>query len=162
MRDPQTIRFLTIGAFCFMLVLIGNNCMAQNQDNEIRKVIDKLFAGMKASDSAMVRSVFLTENSFTTISKNNKDSVIVKSQGSAEGFIKAVGTAHKEIWNEQIYNVIIKTDGPMAIVWAPYKFYLGDTFSHCGVNAFTMIQTTNGWKIREITDTRRKTDCPSS
>ena len=136
--------------------------MAQNQDVEIRKVVDKLFQGMKSGDSAMVRSVFLTDNSFSTISKNSKDSVVVKSEGNAEGFIKAAGTAHKEIWDERIYDVIIKTDGPMAIVWAPYKFYLGNTFSHCGGNVYTIIQTIYGWKIKQITDTRRKTDCPSS
>ena len=100
-------------------------------------------------------------NSFSTISKNAKDSVIVKSDGDAEGFIRAVGTPHKEVWDERIYNVKITTDGPMAIVWAPYKFYRGETFSHCGVNVFTLIQTANGWKIKEITDTRRKENCPS-
>jgi hypothetical protein len=134
--------------------------MAQNSDQEIRKVVDHLFTGMISGDSAMVRSVFLKDNSFYTIYKNAKDSVIVRSDGDAGAFIKAVGTPHNEKWDERIYDVNIKVDRPMAIVWAPYKFYLGKTFSHCGVNVFTLIQTTNGWKIKEITDTRRKTDCP--
>ena len=162
MRYTPFIRTFS-SAISFLIALsFYATCTAQNNDAEIREVIDKLFKGMKSGDSAMVRSVFLRDNSFSTISKNSRDSVIVRSDGNAEGFIKAVGTAHKEIWDERIYDVVIKTDGPMAIVWAPYKFFLGDTFSHCGVNVFTIIQTANGWKIKEITDTRRKTDCPSS
>ena len=162
MRHTPFIRIFHLTITCLISLLFHSTCIAQHNDTEIRKVVERLFEGMKSGDSAMVRSVFLRDNSFSTISKNTKDSVIVKSDGNAEGFIKAVGTAHKEIWDERIYDVVIKTDGPMAIVWAPYKFFLGDTFSHCGVNVFTIIQTANGWKIKEITDTRRKTDCPSS
>jgi len=162
MKATQPTRSLMIGFFYLVCILFQYECIAQNHDTEIRKIVDKLFEGMKSGDSAMVRSVFLPENSFTSISKNSQDSVIVRNEGNANGFIKAVGTPHAEIWDEQIYDVNIKTDGPMAIVWAPYKFYRGKTFSHCGVNVFTLIETAKGWKIKEITDTRRKADCPSS
>jgi hypothetical protein len=47
----------------------------------------------------------------------------------------------------------------MASVWAPYKFYLGDKFSHCGVDVFQLMKTGDGWKIIYIVDTRRKGDC---
>ena len=160
MSKVPTNHFFTTLILTVTFVLFHRTGQAQKQDTEIHAVVDKLFEGMKAGDSAMVRSVFMKDNSFATISRNNKDSVIVRSDGNADGFIKAVGTPHKEIWDERIYNVNISIDGPMAIVWAPYKFYRGETFSHCGVNVFTMIQTTTGWKIREITDTRRKDACP--
>jgi hypothetical protein len=75
-------------------------------------------------------------------------------------FVTAVGKTHPEKWDERIYDVKISADGPMAVVWAPYKFYRGEIFSHCGVNVFTMIKTRQGWKINAITDTRRKTGCP--
>ncbi|WP_221389873.1 nuclear transport factor 2 family protein [Dyadobacter sp. NIV53] len=152
--------FFTILVLTLIFNLSHQTLLAQKQDSKIRAVVDKLFDGMKAGDSAMIRSVFMNDNAFSTISKNSRDSVTVRSDGNADGFIKAVGTPHNEIWDERIYNVKISVDGPMAIVWAPYKFYRGETFSHCGVNVFTMIETTTGWKIREITDTRRKTDCP--
>ena len=160
MSKVSTNHFFTILILTVTFVLFYRTGQAQQQDMEIRAVVDKLFEGMRTGDSAMVRSVFMKDNSFTTISKNSRDSVIVRSDGNADEFIKAVGTPHKEKWNERIYSVNISADGPMAIVWAPYKFYRGETFSHCGVNVFTIIQTTTGWKIREITDTRRKDACP--
>ena len=141
-------------------MIFSKTATAQTPEADVRKVVDRLFDGMRSGDSAMVRSVFLKSNLFTSISKNATDSVIVRSDGDAEGFIRAVRTPRNEIWDEKISNVKIDIDGPMSVVWAPYKFYRGDTFSHCGVNVFILIHTVNGWKIREITDTRRKTDCP--
>jgi hypothetical protein len=47
----------------------------------------------------------------------------------------------------------------MATAWTPYKFYLDKTFSHCGVNAFQLFKSENGWKIISILDTRRKEPC---
>jgi hypothetical protein len=49
----------------------------------------------------------------------------------------------------------------MAMAWVPYSFFLGDTFSHCGVNAMLLVRSREGqWRIQSILDTRRKEDCP--
>ena len=124
-----------------------------------RETVDKLFTGMRNGDSTAVRSVFTKTAALTSISKNAADSTITH-KGSVDGFVKAVGTPHKDRWDERIYDVRVSIDGPMAVVWAPYKFYLGDKFSHCGVNVFNLIKTNAGWKINDITDTRRKDACP--
>lgn len=144
--------------FLSLLIIISNIASAQSQEAAIRASVDKLFDGMRSGDSSALRSVFQPQSILTSISVNAKDSV-VSHQGKTEEFIAAVGKPHPKKWDERIYDVKISVDGPMAIVWAPYKFYLGDTFSHCGVNVFTMIKTPQGWKINAITDTRRKETC---
>jgi hypothetical protein len=40
-----------------------------------------------------------------------------------------------------------------------YKFYVGETFSHCGVNSFQLFKDKEGWKIIYLIDTRRKDPC---
>jgi hypothetical protein len=147
-----------------LLVLLLNifnydNVKAQDTNDMVRQTVDRLFNGMKTGDSTKLRSIFTSECSLTSISKNASDSVEIH-KSSIAGFVKAVGTPHKEIWDERIYDVKISIDEPMAIVWAPYKFYLGEKFSHCGVNVFTLIHTKTGWEINGITDTRRKENCP--
>jgi hypothetical protein len=47
----------------------------------------------------------------------------------------------------------------MAAIWTEYSFYLGDKFSHCGVNSFQLFKDETGWKIIYIVDTRRKEGC---
>lgn len=156
--------FLTLVLLFTVITLATNRVRAQAeatsaQAASAREVVDKLFTGMRNGDSTTVRSVFTKTAALTSISKNAADSIITH-KGSIDGFIKAVGTPHSDKWDERIYDVKISIDGPMAVVWAPYKFYLGDKFSHCGVNVFNLIKTGTGWKINDITDTRRKEACP--
>ncbi|QRR03133.1 nuclear transport factor 2 family protein [Dyadobacter sandarakinus] len=131
---------------------------AQNAETDIRHVVDKLFDGMRRGDSSMVSNVFAAGATLQSISADKPGQAALHAE-SVDAFIKAVGTPHAKQWDERIYNVKLLTDGPMAVVWAPYKFYLGGTFSHCGVNVFTLLQNGNQWKITGITDTRRKDNC---
>ncbi|MCF2445337.1 nuclear transport factor 2 family protein [Dyadobacter sp. CY345] len=142
-----------------LLITISNLAFAQSEETSIRASVDKLFDGMRSGDSSLVRSAFTSQAILTSVSINEKDSVVI-SNSKADGFVAAVGKPHTEKWDERISNVKISVDGPMATVWAPYKFFRGETFSHCGVNVFTMIKTKTGWKINAITDTRRKANCP--
>lgn len=155
--------FLTLLLLITIAAAAANHTRAQASNSTeaaaARRVVDKLFTGMRDGDSTTVRNVFTRQCTLTSISRNAADSVITH-KGSVDGFVKAVGTPHKEQWDERIYDVKISIDGPMAVVWAPYKFYLGDKFSHCGVNVFNLIKTNAGWKINDITDTRRKDACP--
>ncbi|MDR6807663.1 hypothetical protein J2Y45_004863 [Dyadobacter sp. BE34] len=151
--------FLTLALLANAFASAASAAMPPSDETDARQVVDKLFTGMRTGDSTAVRSVFTKTAALTSISKNAADSVITH-KGSVDGFVKAVGTPHKEQWDERIYDVKVSIDGPMAVVWAPYKFYLGDKFSHCGVNVFNLIKTNTGWKINDITDTRRKDACP--
>ncbi|OJV18416.1 MAG: hypothetical protein BGO21_22970 [Dyadobacter sp. 50-39] len=139
--------------------LIANAATPPSDETDARLVVDKLFDDMRNGDSLAVRSVFTKQCTLTSISKSAADSIVTH-KGTVDGFVKAVGTPHKDKWDERIYDVKVSVDGPMAVVWAPYKFYLGEKFSHCGVNVFNLIKTATGWKINDITDTRRKDACP--
>jgi hypothetical protein len=38
----------------------------------------------------------------------------------------------------------------------PYQFYIGDKFSHCGVNSFQLVKLQGQWKIQYLIDTQEK------
>ncbi len=148
-----------ITLFYFSLLIFGiTKVQAQTQQAGVRAIVDQLFTGMKMGDSSLVAKSFIADATLQSVSVTADGKVKADKDGIG-GFIKAVGTPHQEMWDERIYDVKIQVDGPMATVWAPYKFYLGEKFSHCGVNAFTLIKTESGWKIAGITDTRRKEGC---
>ena len=59
-----------------------------------------------------------------------------------------------------IWDTKIQIDGNMAQAWAPYAFYVGKKFSHCGVDAFQLFKSTDGvWRIFHLADTRQKDGC---
>jgi len=122
---------------------------------EVRKVIDRLFEGMKKGDSSMVRKTFLPNATLNTSFVNTSGEAKVH-QESITSFFNAIGTPHKETWDERILSCEIRIDDNLATVWTKYAFYADNVYSHEGVNAFQLVKTAGEWKILIITDTRRK------
>lgn len=120
---------------------------------EVRSVIDRLFDGMRAGDSAAVRAAFHPQARLQSVVL--RDGVPGVATTSIEDFAQAVGAPHDAIWDERLSDVQISVDDPLAQAWMRYEFYLGDRFSHCGVNAMQLVRTEAGWQILQITDTRR-------
>jgi hypothetical protein len=48
---------------------------------------------------------------------------------------------------ERMWDPEVRVDGPFATLWAPYDFYSGVEFSHCGTDAFQLAKTSVGWKV---------------
>ncbi len=147
-----------------IIMQLSTHMHAQNEQDSndslaVRHVIDKLFDGMREGDSAKVASVFGEQvNMYTSFT--NKEGVKMVKKGALEPFLKAIGTPHDQIWDEKIWDTKISIDGGIAQVWTDYAFYTGTEFSHCGIDAFHLIKdSTNGWKIVHLMDTRRKEGC---
>ena len=141
----------------FAMANIAAYCQ-QTETDAVKKTVNIMFDAMRKGDSTLLKSVFSKEMVLQSVS-NNKEGKAVLSTEKADGFVKAIGTPHSAVYDERITFGDIKIDGDLASVWAPYKFYLGDKFSHCGVDVFQLIKTTDGWKIIYIVDTRRKDNC---
>jgi len=132
----------------------------QLKKEEVIQVVKQLFEGMRAGDSTMVRKTFVAKaEMYTALEKDGKAEL---HQGSVDDFVKAVGTPHETTWNEKIWSYKVRVDGRLASVWAAYTFYLGNQISHCGVNAFQLFHSNEGWKIIQVTDTRRKKACQTT
>jgi len=119
-------------------------------------VVVQLFDGMRAGDSAMVRSTFAPDARL--VSTSIRDGQPALQSVEIDRFVEAVGTPHEEVWDERLWNVEVRIDANLATVWTEYAFYLGEELSHCGVDAFQLFRSRDGWKIFQIADTRRGAD----
>lgn len=122
---------------------------------DVRSTLDELFDGMRAGDSAAVRAVFHEEARLMTALGPSDTSTVQATE--VDRFVEAVGQPRDEEWDERIWDVEIRIDGPLASAWVPYAFYVGSERSHCGVNAVQLVRHKSGWKILQLTDTRRQT-----
>ncbi len=144
--------------FC-SLTARGQGPTNLDQDKQaVMDVILRLFDGMRAGDSDMVRSVFYDQVEMYTSTTDKSGKPVLK-KDDVEKFITAVGTPHDEVWDEPIWDYEVRIDGNLAQVWTKYAFYLGKQFSHCGVDAFHLTRTSDGWKIFHLTDTRQREGC---
>jgi hypothetical protein len=127
---------------------------------EVMAVVRRLFDGMRAGDSAMVRGVFHPQLRMLSVVQAKEGGVRLNVETSADGFVKAVGTPHPARWDERIFNERVEIDGALASVWVDYTFILGEKLSHCGVDHFLLLRGDDGkWSIISLADTRRTTGC---
>ncbi len=119
--------------------------------------VHQLFEGMRTANPTTVREVFAAEARFAML--NDRGGPLRVTVQSVNGWIDAIG-ASAGGWDEQLYDVEVRADGNMASIWAPYTFYLNGAVSHCGINSIELLYDAEGWKVTQISDTRRGEGCP--
>lgn len=142
-----------VAALCFLMFAFPTYGQLSDE-KQVIAAIDQLFAGMRAGDSSQVQQVFAPQARLCSVSEAAEVHEISLIQ-----FLTAVGTPHDDVWDERLTEYDMKIDGTLATAWTPYSFYRGEEFSHCGVNAFHLVKSPTGWKILQITDTRRQSEC---
>jgi hypothetical protein len=145
----------------FILILISvwfsPSAFAQ-EEQAIQQVIASLFEGMKSKDLSKIEPAFLSSAQMQTVIASQQGATV--GTNSVQDFFNRIATTPAEtVLDEQILDYQIKIDGQMAAAWTPYRFYVNGAFSHCGVNSFQLVKTSEGWKITYIIDTRRKEGC---
>lgn len=138
--------------------LIALSASAQNDEkDEVMATVNNVFEAMRTNDSTLLRSCFIPDaRAYTLIPSSDP---FPMREGSIDKFIEAVGKPKSDVWNEPIWNEKVHIDGVLATVWVDYAFYLNDKLLHCGVDAFQLVKTGDGWKIFVLADTRRMSDC---
>ncbi len=130
---------------------------APHADEEaVVAVIVQLFDGMRAGDSAMVRRTLAPEARLVGTSARDGEPVL--RTVDIGRFVEAIGEPHDEVWDERLWDIEVRIDQNLATVWTQYAFYLGEKLSHCGVDAFQLFRSSDGWRIFQIADTRRSAD----
>lgn len=121
--------------------------------------IQKFFDTMAARDSSGARSVLMPEGRFYSVRDGN-DPPVVRTFTNAE-FLDRLAS-QKESVRERFWTPEIRIHGAIAVVWTPYDFWIDGKFSHCGVDAFDLVKTPEGWKISGGVYTVQREGCPTS
>lgn len=138
--------------------IIASPLPAQGPDEAaVREVLDRVFTGMAEADSAGIRSALAEGARFALVASPDEASTIRYS--SPDGWLAAVADSQNR-WEERIYDVAIRVDDTMASAWTPYVFLLDGAVRHCGVNSIELLKARDGWKITQLSDTRRTEGCP--
>lgn len=143
---------------CCILLIAGYTGKAQTAADSVKAVISQLFTAMRNADSAGIVNCFAEKHSLQTLVRDKDGNMQSKNELVAD-FGRNIARLPKNAADERIEFAAVNTDGSLASVWTPYKFYFNGNFSHCGVNSFQLLRTKDGWKILYLVDTRRKESC---
>ena len=141
-----------------LLTFCSVNAFAQTEEEAVKAVINQLFEGMKKGDSALIRLAFSPSATLETVVKNREGLVRIRRE-SIDSFLVSIARPHTDVYDERITFEMVKIDDELALAWTPYKFYIGDKFSHCGVNSFQLVKVGGKWAIQYLIDTRRRQNC---
>jgi hypothetical protein len=127
---------------------------AAGAEQEVRAVVARMFDAMRARDTAALRTVFDSgARLVTTRMRNGAPESEVTPIGN---FIQVVATAAPgQLLDERLSNTEVKVSDNLAAVWTDYRFYVGERFSHCGVDSFQLARGPGGWRIIALADTQR-------
>ncbi len=128
----------------------------QTEEEKIISVVNQFFEVLSSLDVNVAKQIMMPEGTYFSIRKKG------------EGFLIKNSTFQKYI--EDIPNIKVKLKETMtnpkvlihdriAVLWTRYDFFVNGKFSHCGVDAFNLIKTPDGWKIAGCIYSVEKTGC---
>ena len=133
------------------------SCNQNLEKEKLKSVVETFFEGFHNKDSLVINSVI--DNSFNINSTSFKENDGILRNINGDNFVSAIiSRADSPVWKEKLLSFNIKIDGPLANVWVDYEFWVDDKLNHCGVNSIHLLKKKSGWKIFNISDSRRK-DC---
>ena len=121
---------------------------------EVRAVLDHVFDAMRAGDAETLKSLLLADTSLDRISPDKP-----VHRDSSTGWIEWVGSLNPGQADEQIFDVEIHVEGPLAVAWAPFTIAIDGELKSCGVNQFTLVKHSDGWKVAYLIDTHTPEKC---
>lgn len=149
--------------YLFFTLFVSLSTLGYSQ-NELTEAnakifIDVFFDGFHSGDTLKMKSVMMPNMMMqSAYLQSDGENKVRYSRGS--DFLKVVAARpENQTWDERILGYQVVSDGNLAHVWTPYRFYVDGKFSHCGANSFTLVYTDESWKILNVIDSRRLGSC---
>ncbi len=147
-------------AFAFSLVPFIPNPVPSPRE-EVLAVTQRMVVAMERRDTAALAAVFAPGARLVGMRTRAGDSVPFFQELTVEQFARFVGRdSLRGPWIERLWEPEVRIEGTLASVWARYDFHFGQRFSHCGVDAFHLLKTRDGWRITALADTYQTEGCP--
>jgi len=122
----------------------------EQEETAVSKVVTDMFGAMKQGNSNLVKSLFAEQGRLMSTESDGSISVV-----TVDEFAKSVGQATRGALDERVTSMEIRIDDHLATAWVEYDFFYEGKFNHCGVDAFQLHKSVNGWKIMQISDTKK-------
>jgi hypothetical protein len=127
-----------------LLVFPARGAGADSDEAAVVAAVQKFFDALAARDLDAFRAVVLPEGRFHSVREKAEGSLVRSFTNAEFGEMLAAAT---DKFLERMWEPKVMVHGRIAVVWTPYDFHRNGEFSHCGVDAFNLVKTEEGWKI---------------
>jgi hypothetical protein len=135
------MRLVLIIILCAVASPIARAQSAADRD-AVLKTMQAFFDTMTAKDVEGARKILAPQGRFHAMRMRDGD---IRSFSNEEYLAQL--QSEKRTFRERMWNPEVRVHGPIATVWTPYDFWIDGKFSHCGIDAFDLIKTKDGWQL---------------
>ena len=140
--------------FLFILLSASSAHAQSTSGDSIKNRVMSLFDAMRKGDSVLITTQFTQGAQLQSVNADGKVEALPISK-----FAQIISALPTGAADERPRLDVVRVDGALAMVWAPYQFFYKGTLHHCGVDSFQLVRQGGTWKIQYIIDTERKDGC---
>ena len=126
-------------------LLVAGSARAQGTDAETRAVIavsDSVLVALSTADTAALARLTIDSAVVGGVGlRNGVERLSLRSWGQ---YIKRTGPSD---FTERGFDATARVQDRVAQVWIPYDLYVGDRWSHCGVDVLTLMKSAGRWRV---------------
>lgn len=145
---PTRPRVLAAALSLLALPLFAPASRAQTPDVDTKAAIaiaDSVLVALSSGDNATLKR--LTLDSAIVGGAGVRNGVERLSVGSWARYTSRTGPSD---FTERGFGATARVQDRVAQVWVPYDLYIGKTWSHCGVDAFTLLKSDRRWRVASL------------
>jgi hypothetical protein len=144
-------------------LLLQTTAAAQKPESDRTQVIaavQSFFDSMEKADAELARKILMPDARFFSAAERDGKMTVRPSTGDA--FVAGFSNPNRATALERMWDPEVRIQGAIAQLWTRYDFHTNGTFSHCGIDAFNLVKTDEGWKIASAMWTVERTGCAPS
>ena len=146
---------------CALVVLAPGRASAQDPERaRVLAAVQSFFDSMEKADAELAKKILMPDARF--FSAAERDGKVTVRPSTGEAFVAGFSNPNRGKALERMWDPEVRVQGSIAQVWTRYDFHNNGTFSHCGIDAFNVIKTDDGWRIASVMWTVERTGCPPS
>jgi Putative lumazine-binding len=146
---------------CALVILVSARAHAQDPDRaHVLATVQSFFDSMEKADAELAKKILMPDARFFSAAERDGKVTIRPSTGDA--FVASFSNPNRGKALERMWDPEVRVRGSIAQVWTRYDFHNNGAFSHCGIDAFNLVKTDDGWKIASAMWTVERTGCAPS
>lgn len=133
----------------------GADRASPDADREaVLATVQAIFDALASGDGETLRRVMHPQVRMYSVERSADSAGIISTSTLEEVIVQVEG--NDVALTERMFDPEVRISGDLAMVWTPYDFYVGDRFSHCGVDGLLLARNpeTETWQIVSFSWTR--------
>jgi len=111
----------------------------------VQALVDSALAAITRRDFVALTDLMLDE-AVTFSARERSGAVVYNSRTKAQERASAPSGS----LSERGFDATVLVSGPLAMAWVPYDLYRNGAWSHCGVDAFSLLKVAGRWRIATL------------